>query len=441
MKKIIFVVALTLLLIFSLTACDMIGDIIGGGSGPVVSPTPGEWNDRIFTSEYMGFRFALPALWDAPTDSQWADLMEAGAYALGDMGIELSEEQPTLYMVAMNNITGANVQITYHRYGRRTPSLDEVIDTMTEELTAAGMRVVGTRRSVQLGAYNWTYVSVEFNMGDTISRSQQFYSIYSGYIRIITITSLTGTEELAEIMSMFIGLDDRIPESVAIELSEDLIDSWFLDEELDFVYIYMFAEDGTGIRGFVDEEADFQWIDSAYESFMWRTYGDTLLIITDVGTEGWEFTVDGHEITIDSLQEPGLSFSLFRLSAILDGSIFDHFESLMDDLFYEWFGHYEWFDNVYFEIPEDASIDMNLVGLWVLLDNDNVTQEFFADGYGVSNLEGQLDTFEWGIADDGRLLISFWWTTENWSYTIEDDVLLLDSISTPGWMTAYVRIP
>jgi len=444
MKKIIFVVALTLLLVFSLAACDM----IGGDGGVVVTPTQGEWSERVFTGEYMGFRFVLSALWDAPTAAEWTALMEAGAYVLEGTGLELPEEHPTLYMVARNLLTGANVQITYHRYGRRTPSLDEVIDTMTEELTEAGMRVVGTRRSVRLGAYDWTYISAEFNTGDIVSRSQQFYNIYSGYIRIITTTSLTGAEELAEIRTMFIGLDDHIPGSVAIEFSKDLIDSWFLNEPLDYLYMdmhidihrHMFAEDGTGIRGIVDEEADFEWRDSAYESFMWRTSGDTLLIITDAGTEGWTFTVDENFLTIDSIQEPGLSSNFIKMSVALDGSLLDEW---LADFDYRWFGHYEWFGNVYFEIPEDASLDMNLVGLWVLLDNDNITKEFFADGYGMSTQSGELIAFEWGIGDDGRLLIhdEQMWTPMNWIYVIEDDALRLENIVIQGWMTVYFRVP
>ena len=417
MKKVILMIVLALLLIFSLTACDMIEDIIGGG-GVVVTPTQGEWSDRVFTSEYMGFRFALSSLWDAPTAAEWVALMEAGAYVLEGTGLELPEEYPTLYMVARNLLTGANVQITYHRYGRRTPNVDEVIDATSEELTGAGVRVVGNRGSVRLGAHDWTYISTEVTLGDIVSRGRQFYNVYSGYIRIITVTTMTGADEIDEITQMFIGLEGPVPESVAIEFSEALLDAWLWYDDFDF--IYFFDVDGMGVRGFSDGEEEFQW----------RTSGDTLLIETDIGAEGWTFTIQGDILTLDSLQEQGLSFSYFRVGSDLYYEIFDEFFADFD------FG----FD---FDTDElvGTVIDMDLVDIWVWYDNNTYFLAFDDDGFGMRGFYPDLDLFAWGTQDGDHLMISIGRFLENWTFTIDGDTLTIDSRDEPGLTFSYFRMP
>ncbi|MCL2221517.1 MAG: hypothetical protein FWC20_03175 [Oscillospiraceae bacterium] len=453
MKKIIIITVLALLLILNLTACDSIEEIIGEGGGVVITPTPGEWSERVFTSEYMGFRFALPTLWDAPTVAEWTALMEAGAHVLEGTGLELPEEQPVLYMVARNLLTGANVQITYHRYGRRTPSVDEIIDATSEELTEAGVRVVGNRGSIRLGDYDWTYISTELNLGDIVSRGRQFYNVYSGYIRIITVTVMTGVDELHEIIQIFIGSEERTS-AVAIEFSEELIDSWVWFDDFDF--IYSFAEDGTGVRGFSDMKENFQW----------RTSGDILLIEMDIGVEGWTFTVEGDFLTLDSLQEQGLSSSYLRIGAMFDDSMLDS----IDYMLYDWFGHYDWFDRFVSDFREyggygdfgnfgefrdavdfegisyafdNASVDMEIVGIWLSYGSDDFFMIFTRDGYGFVGIYPNLmEIFKWG-AKDGNHLVKHYMSSlsmQNWLFTTYDEFFVIESLNFPGITRRYVRL-
>jgi len=184
-------------------------------------------------------------------------------------------------------------------------------DGIIDELQEAGARIVGTQGTTQIGANEWTYISRELDIGNVVLRARQFINIYDGYIRMITVNFGTESEELTKIMSMFICIGDSVPEAAAIEFNADLIDSWFWDEDLDAFFTYEFFADGTGTRGFVDlDENTFTVIPRDMEIFNWRASGNTLLIESELGADGWAFSLDEYTLTFNSLQEPGLSMIL-----------------------------------------------------------------------------------------------------------------------------------
>ena len=79
---------------------------------------------------------------------------------------------------------------------------------------------------------------------------------------------------------------------VDFDLAEELFGTWDWDEDETFTLI--FNPDGTGSRNWTGEP----------ESFEWATFGNYLFM----DLEYWAFSIEDGVLTIDSQQEPGLTF-------------------------------------------------------------------------------------------------------------------------------------
>jgi len=96
--------------------------------------------------------------------------------------------------------------------------------------------------------------------------------------------------------------------AVPASADSELAGTWAWDNMHEWVYI--FSGDGTGERGF---EGDM-------ESFTWEIAGTNELRIDrgagapagEIRNERWTFTIAGDVLTIESLQEAGMSFSYIR---------------------------------------------------------------------------------------------------------------------------------
>lgn len=292
MKKKIVAILLALMLVVSLTAC-----------GTVTTPTRGEWDEHVFTSEYLGLRFVLPLNWAASTDSEIAALTGIAASAMGSAGIEIPDDAEVFHdMMATNPITGSNVQIIFERnagflgLGLFALSRDAVIEAVTEQIGDMNGRVTDIPGTTRIGNYDWYSFGTELDMMGMTIPGRQFFNIHEGYIRLIIITTMPDSETLEEVLANFIGLNDPIPEPAQPERAEALIGTWEWDANDD--YTYAFNADGTGTRG----------LSADPESFEWSTDGDHLMI----GFESWTFTIEGDVLTIDSRQVDGMTFSYIR---------------------------------------------------------------------------------------------------------------------------------
>jgi len=397
MKKKQIVLMLAVLIVVSLlTAC----------LGSTTTPTRGTWENRVFTSEYLGLRFVLPATWEASTDLQISVIMGVAESIMGAAGTEIPEDIEIFRdMVASNPLTGANVQFTYQNYGRRTPTANNLMEAVVEGIEAVGGRVIeeypGTTR---IGAYDWHSFGTELDMMGTTVFGRQFFNIHQGYVRIIVVTYMSDSEPLEEIMSLFIGLDDPLPEISEAEHAEELLDtSWYWDANDD--YTYVFNADGTGTRGF----------SGAMEQFEWRTDANSLIIVGTMMVEGWTFSISGDVLTLNSLQTLGLSLSYIRSGA--DGA------------------------DITFVPPSPAGSEHAevLVGTWDWDTDDSYTYIFNADGTGTRGFTGEIESFEWATEGDDHLIIGRGELAESWTFTIADGVLTIDSRQIPGMTFNYIQ--
>ena len=159
---------------------------------PAGMPARGTWDGNVYTNEYLGLRFVMPAGWVAATDDAY-------------------------YLMAMNFLTVASIQVLFDRleYPFSAMSTDEFIAEyfklmmgIVEMFEIEIYLVPGTTR---IGNYDW--YSYEFSgeyFGMTMS-SRRFINIHEGFSRTIIITYTDISESLEEILAMFSGLNDPIP--------------------------------------------------------------------------------------------------------------------------------------------------------------------------------------------------------------------------------------
>ena len=393
MKRKLFTALLALLLVITLAAC--------GGS--VVEPTPGTWDDHVYTSDYLGFRFVLPFPWENPTELQRSIMMGLGQEVVGgelDLPDDIDLDQE-LELFVQNPITGANIQIRFEAHGsRRAPTGSDFQEGMTEAAAEMGAgRVTPQSGTTRIGDSDWYSVSIEMELFGQSMNQRHFFSEESGYIRMIVVTYSPGVDNLSDIMALFVGLEGPLPAVPEVGQDPALLYTWHWDANDD--YTYTFNADGTGSRGF----------SGVQEPFEWRTADDTLVLSGALMAEVWTFTIDGDVFTIDSQQAPGMTFSYIREGAGADASAPPAAGAPAGD------EHYA-----------------GLVGTWDWDESALFTYVFNADGTGTRGIPGNIESFEWRTIGD-NLMIDF----ESWTFTIEDGVLTIDSRQIAGMTFSYIR--
>jgi len=89
---------------------------------------------------------------------------------------------------------------------------------------------------------------------------------------------------------------------------EELVGTWAWDNM--HAWVYNFNADGTGTRG----------MEGSMESFTWEVAANNELRLDrgvgapagEIRNERWTYSIAGDVLTIDSLQEAGMSFSYIR---------------------------------------------------------------------------------------------------------------------------------
>ena len=291
MKKLCILLSLVLLLTL-LVAC---------GSEQVAAPPLGTWENNIFSNEYLGFRFVLPADW--MTFSETDITAQTG---------ELPDEVGVFDMLALNIFSGDSVLIRHTWLGGRDQlSADEIREAIREDI---GWRAeFDSTETTRIGLFDWeSFVDLDFP-----EFHRHFATFQNGFLSTITIT--TNPESLSDILSSFIGLTDPLPappqaepspqtlpplDSSQMEHAEELVGTWAWDTDETFIYI--FHADGQGTRGFQPQKESFSW---------WAAADGGLAIILEdplpfqIAQEEWDYTIAEGILTISSRQIPDLVFS------------------------------------------------------------------------------------------------------------------------------------
>ena len=384
MKKLLLVLLIALL-VLPLGGCALL-DLFPS----TVSPTEGVWEDDVFVSEYLGLRFMMPFGWAELNALERAILTDAVESAF-----DLDDLDRFIDTMVMCYITSSNIQIAYTPYGRRAPDVDDFIEATKRELES-GMdaRVTQISGTTTIAGQEWYSIASEVDMfGLTVSQ-RLFFNMYQGYIRTITITTyIPEAESPEDFLHLFVGLDDPLPPRPLLAGDDTLLGVW--QWEQDFGFVYEFHDDGTGMSGWLGQTEDFRWY----------VLGESLYIVTSDITEHWTFTINNGILTMDSRQEPGLTW---RYIVAVD-----------------------------INSAENAVLAPELIGTWDWDNDPSYTYIFNDNGSGTRGFPGQLEAFEWTTIDD-NLLIDTPIMLESWTFTIVDGVLTIDSRQAPGLTWSYI---
>jgi len=161
--------------------------------------------------------------------------------------------------------------------------------------------------------------------------------------------------------------------------------SWDLDD----TYIYVFEEDGTGIRGFPNTK----------EPFEWEFVDNELRMTFPHMTERWQPIIDNDVLTITSLQELDMQFSYIRLT---EGD------------------------------------ELQLIGRWAWSSDMNFIHVFEEDGNGYLIFSNSEESFEWEFIDN-ELHMTFPYMTERWRVNFGEELLVLSNLEADDEIYIYTR--
>jgi len=110
------------------------------------------------------------------------------------------------------------------------------------------------------------------------------------------------------LMAILVAVMSLALTASASSTDSELAGTWAWDHMHEWVYV--FNADGTGTRG----------VEGEMESFTWTIAGTNELRLDrgagipagEIRNERWTYSISGDVLTIDSLQEAGMSFSYIR---------------------------------------------------------------------------------------------------------------------------------
>ncbi|MCL2521527.1 MAG: DUF5640 domain-containing protein [Erysipelotrichales bacterium] len=185
------------------------------------------------------------------------------------------------------------------------------------------------------------------------------------------------------------------------EINQDFVGTWEWLHGPEWRYV--FNADGTGNRG----------VPGDTETFSWSTNNDRININRnqaasgEIRNERWSFIISGNSLTLNSLQEAGLSFSYIRR---LDGQ----------------------------QNPL-------IIGIWQMNFDLSLHYIFKADGTGERGFDGsEMEAFTWSTSNNHLNMDMIYQNqnyirNERWTFTVSENVLTISSLQEAGLTISFVR--
>ena len=167
----------------------------------------GEWNDNVYTNEFLGLKFKLPEGWTYASDEEIADMMNLGTEFLNDdqkVAAEVSKLTSAYYMVANDPNTGNNVSIISEK-----PVMEVSTENYMNQLKAQLSAVesinyeIGETSKEKIADREYDTLTASASMsGVKMLQKYYIYKMDKYFIGIIT-TSTTGETALNEMIKSF----------------------------------------------------------------------------------------------------------------------------------------------------------------------------------------------------------------------------------------------
>jgi len=289
----------------------------------------GTWDGNVFTSDYLGLWIYISDDWVIATDEEIAEVLGIGAGMIGDGSFDdllTAMEFTTMYDILLSNInTGASIQIVYERLIFPNTRMTEIqyIAQLRPMMEMIGMEFIDVSGTTRIGEYDWFSYGTRTSMHGINIHGRYFVNISDGVARAIALTYTDFSESPEDLLAMF-GVIGTTPtpappfvpslpqfshpmqdtQSTALA-NHPLLGAWYWDADEE--YIYLFLDDGSGVRGFED----------TFEFFTWSIGDDDsnllIHIENNIFQESWTFTIDGKVLTLANRQFPDMVFNYIMI--------------------------------------------------------------------------------------------------------------------------------
>lgn len=167
----------------------------------------GEWNNNVYTNDFLGLTFNLPEGWVYSSDEQIAEMMNLGAEFLNDdqkVAAEVAKLTSAYYMVANDPNTGNSVSIisekpamefTTEYYLNQVKTQLGAVESMSYEIGDISKEKVAGRE------YETLEASASIS-GIEVTQKYYVYKMDEYFVSIIA-TSVTGEDGIKDIIKNF----------------------------------------------------------------------------------------------------------------------------------------------------------------------------------------------------------------------------------------------
>lgn len=220
MKKILknmLIVVLVASMLFVLVGCGKEEENTATENSTVTNEQPaqeqkvefsmGEWNNNVYTNNFLGLKFSLPQGWTYSSDEEIAEMMNLGIELLNDdqkAAAELSKLTSVYYIAANNPNTGDSVAVMSEK-----PSMDVTTEFYINQLKSHLSTVesvnyeIGEISKEKVADREYDTIIATTNVsGIKVAQKYYVYKMDEYFVAII-VTSVTGEEGIKDIIKSF----------------------------------------------------------------------------------------------------------------------------------------------------------------------------------------------------------------------------------------------
>lgn len=153
----------------------------------------GEWNDNVYTNDFLGLEFNLPEGWGYSSDEE-----------LEETNKQVAEQNGVYYVSAMDPTTGNNINIFSEKPSVNITT-EEYINQLKTQLSAveAIAYEIGETSKEEIAGREYDTLEMTATIsGIEVTQKYYMYKIDEYFVSMI-VTSVTGEDAIDEIMKSF----------------------------------------------------------------------------------------------------------------------------------------------------------------------------------------------------------------------------------------------
>lgn len=167
----------------------------------------GNWNNNVYTNDFLGLKFNLPEGWTYSSDEEIAEMMNLGAELLNDdqkAAAELAKLTSVTYVVANNPNTGNNVTIMSEKPAMEVTT-EYYINQLKTQLAAVESinYEIGNISKETVAGREYDTLTVTANVSGIELTQKYFVYKMDEYFVCLLITTTNGDTDINNIVKSF----------------------------------------------------------------------------------------------------------------------------------------------------------------------------------------------------------------------------------------------